>query len=267
MLLLKRIMKKIKSKKIEYFVEGKNNKFICLCNGHEYEITKKSDKFIKVLGNNNVCFFETEKIIKKLPKGVSFSINGNNNCIKIKSPNFSSSEIYIRGDNNKFKLGKTIKTIDGGHFFIESGGEVCIGDQCELGNSMLWCVVNGDAKGEHHKLVIGDGTHVAKDAIIRTSDGECLIDKDGKPLSKPQDIIIGKHCWITSRCIILKGTVLPEGSIVAANSLVNKKFTEKNCLIAGCPAVIKKKDVYWIGDTYGNVYEKFLEDKKQLKED
>ena len=84
MLLLKRIMKKIKSKKIEYFVEGKNNKFICLCNGHEYEITKKSDKFIKVLGNNNVCFFETEKIIKKLPKGVSFSINGNNNCIKIK---------------------------------------------------------------------------------------------------------------------------------------------------------------------------------------
>ena len=261
--LKKNVYKFIKPYHINFFINGNNNKVVCIYNNKQYTISQKTKNiFFQIQGNNNNIIFETDKVIKKLPKGIEINIKGNNNYIKIKNPRFSNSQIYMKGDYNKFELGKTVKNIDGGHFFIENGGECYIENDCELGNSMLWCVVNGDLDGEHHKLFIGEGTHIAKDAIIRTSDGECIIDNTGKPISQPQDVIINKHCWITSRCIILKGAYLPEGTIVAANSLVNKTFSEKNCLIAGSPAEIKKKNIHWLANSYGRAMKEYLENNQ-----
>ena len=41
--------------------------------------------------------------------------------------------------------------------------------------------------------------------------------------------------WISTGCIILPGSSIGKGSVVAARSLINKKFP-KNCLIGGIPA-------------------------------
>ena len=43
--------------------------------------------------------------------------------------------------------------------------------------------------------------------------------------------------------VILKGSVIPEGCIVGAMTLVNKQFEESNCLIADNPAIIKKTGI------------------------
>ena len=54
------------------------------------------------------------------------------------------------------------------------------------------------------------------------------------------DIYIGNDVWISTGCIILPGASIGEGSVVAAKSLINKKFP-KNCLIGGIPAKIIKE--------------------------
>ena len=58
-------------------------------------------------------------------------------------------------------------------------------------------------------------------------------------------IKIGNYCWIGNRVSIMKGTVLPDGSTVAANSVANKDFTQygENCVFAGQPAIHKKSSV------------------------
>ena len=110
-------------------------------------------------------------------------------------------------------------------------------------------------------MVIGDNVNIAKDAIIRTSDGQSLLDpKTMLPTDPPEDVIIGNHVWIMSRCIILKGTHLPDGCAVAANSLVNKKFEEENLLLCGTPAKIMKRNIRW-GDPYGKVMEEHYGNK------
>ena len=38
---------------------------------------------------------------------------------------------------------------------------------------------------------------------------------------------IGSHVWIGSRVSVLKGAIIPDGCIVASNSVVGKVFTEK----------------------------------------
>lgn len=53
-------------------------------------------------------------------------------------------------------------------------------------------------------------------------------------------IFIGKGSWVAANCTIVKGGYLPTGSILASNSVLNKKYDGKRLLLAGVPAEIKK---------------------------
>lgn len=244
-------------------IKGDSNKICYVYKNKESKILykyKNVDINIQGKGNTVIFHVDTNNFIIA-PNGLDINIIGNNNLIEIYEPNFGYSYIEMTGDNNSFLLRKTVKKVRGAKFFIEDGGEVTIEENCEIGNGDLYVVVNGDYKN-HHKLHIKKGTHIAREAIIRTSDGECLIDPaNKKPISEPKNVIIGENCWITSRCTILKGTELQKGTIVGANSLVNKKFLEPNTLIAGIPAKVIKNNVAWIPESYGKNMRK-LENKE-----
>ncbi|MBQ8668401.1 acyltransferase, partial [bacterium] len=56
--------------------------------------------------------------------------------------------------------------------------------------------------------------------------------------------------WVGMRVMILKGAVIPKGSVVGAMSMVNKKFEEENILIAGTPAEKIRSDIEWRREDY-----------------
>ncbi len=63
---------------------------------------------------------------------------------------------------------------------------------------------------------------------------------EGHPASKG-DIIIGNDVWIASRCIILSGVHIGNGSVIAANTVVAKDV-EPYTIFGGNPArVIRKR--------------------------
>lgn len=251
---IQKIIDKIR-KKNKILIKGKNNTIFIQSEDKIFFLNNAKYGF-KIEGYNNTVKF-VSKNLKTFPKGLFILIKGNNNYIEIHEPNCSNSYIEIFGENNKFLLAKLCKEMQGASFHLADGGTIEIEKECELGNSALWVVVNGDYKRKH-KLFIGEGTHIAKDTIIRTSDGECLLDYNTEePISEPQDVYIGKHCWITSRCLILKGTYLPNNTIVAANSLVNKKFSEEATLIGGSPAKLIRNNVKWIKGSYRENMEKY----------
>lgn len=72
--------------------------------------------------------------------------------------------------------------------------------------------------------------------------------KDIKKLTAP--IIIGDRVWIGNNTTISKGTVLPDDTIVASNSLVNKDFSSLNpySFIAGSPAKFKAEGIRRVWD-------------------
>lgn len=65
----------------------------------------------------------------------------------------------------------------------------------------------------------------------------------GERSNKFGSIIIGDNVWIGLGASILKNSIIPSGCIIGANALVNKKYSEENCLIAGNPACIKKSNI------------------------
>lgn len=232
-------------------IRSRNNRVIAVRDGKVFRLWKKhrSTK-IKINGDNNevIINYENAPAGSKitLPKRINISISGNNNKVHIDMPIvFSNSSIILKGDENSFSIGHTRHKVSNAIFCACDGGSIVIGKDCQMIAGGLFLKIEDDHNIKH-RIEVGDGTYIARECIIRASDGHTLYDPETKlPLNPPGDIIIGKHCWITSRCTLIKGTALPDNTVVGANSLVNKKFTEEHTLIAGSPAKVIRKDVFW----------------------
>lgn len=102
-----------------------------------------------------------------------------------------------------------------------------------------------------NKIDIGDTCRISWDCQIMDTSFhyvEDLNNKSIRPLTTP--VYIGKNVWLGNRTTISKGAVIPNYTIVASNSLVNKDYSDlgENCLIAGTPAKMKQKNIRRVFD-------------------
>ena len=65
-------------------------------------------------------------------------------------------------------------------------------------------------------------------------------------IDKSEGVYIGNHVWVGERVYITKKAYINDENIIAACSVVTKKFNEKHTVIAGSPAKIVKDNVQWI---------------------
>ncbi|GAB6012213.1 acyltransferase [Viscerimonas tarda] len=95
-----------------------------------------------------------------------------------------------------------------------------------------------------HKLHIGKGTAISWNCQLLDEDFH-QIEYEGRKNNDENGIFIGDNVWIGSYTSIYKGAKIPNGCIVASNSVVKGPFAEENVLIAGNPAKIVKRNVSW----------------------
>ncbi len=95
-----------------------------------------------------------------------------------------------------------------------------------------------------HGLEVGEGTVISWNCQFIDEDFHTIRSVD-KVSCKEQGIKVGEHVWIGSNVTVLKGAVLPRGCVVAAGSIVTKRFKEENCLIAGAPAKVIRTGIEW----------------------
>lgn len=127
-------------------------------------------------------------------------------------------------------------------------GKVEFGKYSQLGNhSLIRCV---------ESVKIGEYTAIADNVIIQDNNShpvnpfdriimqQCAPQSVERNWSNSQHapINIGNNCWIGENSRICKGVVIGDGSIVAANSVVTKSVPA-NCIVAGNPAKVVKRDI------------------------
>lgn len=85
----------------------------------------------------------------------------------------------------------------------------------------------------------------------------------GKIPNHTKPITIGDYCWVANTCSLMGGTVLPNHTIVASNSVVNKSYGDikERSFIAGAPAKVKAENLYRVYNPMINtlLYEFFQE--------
>lgn len=104
------------------------------------------------------------------------------------------------------------------------------------GANMGLTIICGDS------VEIGEDVRIGRNVTIRDNNGGHYLNMQGYKLSRP--VKIGNHVWLCEGCTIMPGAKIGDGAIVAAHAVVNGPVPPHS-LVAGNPARVVEKDVFW----------------------
>ena len=136
---------------------------------------------------------------------------------------------------------ETFIKIDGvlrctGRVVVGNGTKIRVCDTGELKLGNNFHISASSTINCYKKIEIEDDVLIGWDCLLMDSDAHPIYDVNGKICNYDSSIRIEKHCWICSKSIILKGTVIPNDCVVGACSLVVKNTFNPFSIIAGHPA-------------------------------
>ena len=148
----------------------------------------------------------------------------------------SSQKSFLTMDNNATLIlrGKS-KFAEGSSFTIE--GTLVIGDNVVANNNFgVSC---------HTRVEIGSNTLFGWEVKILDSDNHVIIDKEGNEKVSEAPITIGSNVWVGAYANFLKGSSVPDNSVVSYRSLVTRNFSKGGVIIGGTPAKELSEISHW----------------------
>lgn len=122
--------------------------------------------------------------------------------------------------------------------YIASAGFFEHGNLCTVSaQSKIFC---------SQKIVFGDYVQIGDESVLLDTNFHDLYDlKENKVIPKSGTIHLGSYVYTGMRGTIKSGTLLPDHTLVASNSLCNKDYTSfgNNILIGGIPAKFIKNEI------------------------
>lgn len=197
-------------------------------------LIKLRDRILPVRGKNNKIKVRGNIL------GLKKSIIGNDNIVDIQGATIKNSYIRIRGNRNILIIEEGCVIGNECSFWLEgNNNKIVIGKNTTM---TLLCHLN--AQEHDTNIIVGEDCMFSNTIIVRTSDSHPIYNNQGERINAPNDVRIGNHVWIAPNSVLMKGSVVGDGSIVASHSMVNKTFPS-NSLLAGTPAKVIKENVNW----------------------
>lgn len=170
---------------------------------------------------------------------VRLNVSGENNTLDIADGCILNGlSVTMRGSNNHIRIDHGVRSGGYLHLWADEGSRIEIGAASTFESAHI-------AATEATSVLIGRDVMVATDVEIRSGDSHSILDADGMRLNPAEDVVIDDHVWLAARVTLLKGSVLPQGTIVGAGSIVSGGPPNPQTLIAGVPARTIKQGVSW----------------------
>ncbi len=178
----------------------------------------QDNRHIFACGENNQFLAVAPKRAKK----IRLRIYGNNNAVIVKTKERFLADIRIGTQGNPVNQCKII---------IEDGSTAEGVSIAMLENDLF--------------LSFGKDCMLAGDIKIFCSDIHTIYNKNNEIVNRGKNLIIGNHVWIGTGVNIAKNSIIGDNCVVGMKSVVAGKFEEPNCVIAGNPARVAKRNVNW----------------------
>ena len=125
----------------------------------------------------------------------------------------------------------------GAIIYIGEGAEMTIGKSFSSSHdTKIYC---------RHKITIGDNNMWSYYNVIMDNDAHFIYDFEGNHINPNKEVVFGENVWMGCRCTVLKGSLVPDGSIIGSCSVVCKNLASKNSIYAGLGPRFIRKEVKW----------------------
>jgi acetyltransferase-like isoleucine patch superfamily enzyme len=199
--------------------------YILYSKGKKYSSNKHLTDFL-ASGNSKIYLERTSKIVNK--GKFSMGLSSTPDVIPTMHPC-----VLQMLDRSTLVINGAFSLANGAVISIFKGATLEVGANVMVSfSSKILCFEN---------IKIGDDCMISWDVQIMDSDLHSL-SREGFVMSKP--IQIGNHVCIGARAMILKGTKISDGAIIAAGSVVARDVPQ-NCLVGGVPARILRQNISW----------------------
>nr|MBR4281465.1 hypothetical protein [Clostridia bacterium] len=149
----------------------------------------------------------------------------------------------IQSQKGYFSCGKNAEIVFSENVAIGAGNSIMVADGTA-------CFGSGFTSNKNCTIACSAGLHFGEDVMlgykvsIRDSDGHPIV-QDGVCKLSASPIDVGSHVWLCSETHLLKGCMIPEGSILGYGSIALGKYKHANSLIAGYPAKEIQQGISW----------------------
>jgi len=161
---------------------------------------------------------------------------GGNRLIVDSAAKLQKIVIEFKGHGAEIALGASNARLA---MLIGSKSKVSIGNGLSTTSAVYMTAFDGSS------IEIGRDCMFAGQVQIRADDAHPIFDiETGERCNRARPIVIGDHVWLGEGCAILNGTEIGAGSVVGMRSVVKGRFPN-NCVIAGVPAKVARRNVAW----------------------
>ena len=176
-------------------------------------------------------------------KKVFVEFHGENNSVIIEEGCLISDyTIKFLSSNSSFKIGHSHQIRRCIH-----NGIIDLGYGCSviLGNNVTAPFGVYMTCSEKTSITVGNDCTFAAGTLVRADDSHMIFDiVSGKRSNPSRSVSLGNHVWVGERAGILSGASIGDGCVVGFQSVVKGKYPN-NCLVAGNPSIIRKKNIAW----------------------
>jgi len=175
------------------------------------------------------------------PSSLSFHVFGNDNTVSCAAGiQVDDLAILIRGSGNLIEIEEGVILESCRIEVWARDGRIRIGKNTRI---MGACLIVAES---NTGISLGEGCLIATGVEFRTGDGHAIHNKATGARTNPgASIRVGDRVWLAKDVLVLKGAVIPDGSVVGARSTVTKDLPEANGVYAGSPATLKRSGICW----------------------
>jgi acetyltransferase-like isoleucine patch superfamily enzyme len=174
-------------------------------------------------------------------RGVEVEFTGRDNKLVVHGDaNLRSLSVFFNCSNGYAEIGPA----DGapsfsGNLRVGQDSQIVIGSRVSATGRVGFSAVEGTT------IRVGHDVMFATDNQIRADDGHPIFDvRTGMRVNTATSIEIGDHVWLGWGAVVLAGSEIGQGSVVGIGSVVKGRFPN-NCVIAGSPATVVRRDIAW----------------------
>ena len=139
---------------------------------------------------------------------------------------------------------RTIWEVEGtiilyGPVSFDRGCRISVSGQLTLGAGFT--VTGGSTLICKKAITIGEGCRMSWDILLMDTDFHPIYDDSMTRVNPDREIRIGDRVWIGCRATLLKGAVIPSGSVIAASSVITGVLEKENAVYGGNGRLLREQ--------------------------